>query len=60
MFYMKKGTILGLAGITLVASLFYGAVWTCSTTALYEKLELSGFVAIAHFVFGCMIYSFSE
>jgi len=57
---MKKGTILGLIGITLVASLFYGAVWTCQTTVLYEKLELCGFVALGHFMLGGMIYAFNE
>lgn len=57
---MKKGTILGLVGITLVASLFYGAIWTCETTLLYEKLELSGFVGLGHFLLGGMIYTFCE
>lgn len=57
---MKKGTILGLIGITLVASLFYGAVWTCQTTVLYEKLELCGFIALGHFMLGGMIYTFNE
>ena len=60
MFYMKKGTILGWAGITLVASLFYGAVWTCQTTVLCEKLEISGFIALGHFMLGGMIYAFNE
>ena len=57
---MKKGTVLGLIGITLVASLFYGAVWTCQTTVLYEKLELCGFIALGHFMLGGMFYAFNE
>lgn len=57
---MKKSTIFILLVLTIVASLFYAAVWTCDDHSLSSKFFLTGIVAVGHFVFSLMTYNLND